>query len=227
MSCYRPLDGFRTEGGSVVIGHEPPGSVEKLRVPCGRCFGCRMEYAESWATRLQHEASCWDSNLFVTLTYEDKNLQWHKGLVLDDLQLFMKRLRKSHQGLVTAPDGRRPIRFFAAGEYGSRTDRPHWHLALFNCGLRLRQEMSPDLEKLWPHGLHTVTPFTVGRASYIAGYATKKVHGRMARQERYSVVNPETGELVERRPEFVVMSRRPGIGAFFYHRHKGDLERGF
>lgn len=229
MACYRPLDGYRQPGGGVTIAWEPPGSLEKLRVPCGSCIGCRMEYASTWAIRMQHEASCWDSNLFVTLTYDDENLPWHRGLELSDLQKFLKRFRKAIPGDKGGPDGNNPIRFFAAGEYGSNTDRPHWHIALFNTRLPggTNQDQAPDLSRLWTLGMHSVSHFTPGRAGYIAGYAVKKVRGRVERQHRYGAVNPVTGEWVERRPEFCVMSRRPGIGAYWFSAFRRDLERGY
>lgn len=229
MACYHPLDGYRLESGGVRIGFEPEGSRELLRIPCGRCLGCRMDYASSWALRLQHEAACWDESIFVTLTYDDECLPWHRGLVISDLQRFLKRFRKEIPGDQEAPDGRSPVRFFAAGEYGSTTDRPHWHVALFNARLPgwRGQSESDALSRLWPAGMHTVSRFSSGRAGYLAGYCVKKVRGRVERERRYGAVNPVTGEWFERRPEFAVMSRRPGIGRYWFDRYRCDLERGF
>lgn len=233
MSCYRPLEGYRTSGGSVKIGYEPPGSTEKLRIPCGSCFGCRMEYAEQWSIRCRHEAACWDSNLFLTLTYDDDSLEWHRSLVVDHLQAFLKRLRKRFSGVGETEDGKRPVRYFAAGEYGSRTDRPHFHLLLFNLripdvsGFPDRNEESAELSELWKFGRHVVSGFSPGRARYVAGYAAKKVKGRMARQAAYGVYHPVTGEYFERKPEFCTMSRRPGLGHYWYERFRSDLERGY
>lgn len=229
MACYNPLEGHRQPGGSVKIGWEPPGSLELVRVPCGSCLGCRMEYASSWATRLTHEASCWDSNLFITLTYEDEHIPWHGGLELADLQKFMKRIRKTLTGDKEGPDGSRKIRFFAAGEYGSSTARPHWHIALFNTRLPgwSGADRSDCLSRLWTMGMHSVSSFTAARAGYIAGYAVKKARGRLERQRRYGAINPATGEYTDRKPEFCVMSRRPGIGAYWFDRYSCDLQRGF
>lgn len=193
-----------------------------------------MEYAEMWAIRCQHEASTWSSNLFLTLTYAEDSLAWHRSLVADDLQRFLKRLRKGLDGEEVSPDGsgRRPIRYFACGEYGSKTSRPHFHLLLFNLRLpdwspRSGRAEADSLSELWPDGMHSVSAFTAGRARYVAGYAAKKVRGRIARERAYGVYHPETGEYFERRPEFVLMSRRPGIGHFWYERFHGDLQRGY
>lgn len=234
MACYHPLDAYRLAGGSVKIGYEPEGSTEKLSIPCGTCFGCRMEYAQLWSIRAQHEAKLYDRNLFVTLTYDDDHLPWHRGLELDHLQRFMKRLRKAFNGHLPLAErsGDAPIRYFAAGEYGGQTDRPHWHLLLFNLQLpdydgRARAHSLESLSKLWPYGGHEVDQFTPGRAAYVAGYASKKVAGRIARRLKYEVMNPETGEVVERRPEFSTKSMRPGLGIWYFNRYRSDFKNGY
>lgn len=233
MACYRPLDGYRSAVG-VSIGYERPGSTEKLLIPCGTCYGCRMEYAERWALRCRHEAQLWERNCFLTLTYDDANIPWHRSLEVRDIQLFMKRLRKAYDGHTEIPEspGRRPIRYFGAGEYGSQTGRPHWHLLLFNWhppgySGRGRAIELESLRDLWTLGNHEVSEFTAGRAAYTAGYAAKKVRGRIARKLRYEVYHPETGVYFEQRPEFSFMSRRPGIGIWWFQRYQRDFQRGF
>lgn len=226
MACYSPMTGYRLDSGGVSIGYEKAGSIENLRIPCGRCFGCRMSYAAVWATRLQHETMCWSRSAFVTLTYDDDHVGW-RGLQLDDLQKFLKRLRKAKNGAEESNDRRTPIRYFAAGEYGEQTQRPHFHAALFNVELDARGGHSDLLQRIWPFGFHTISEFTAGRARYIAGYATKKVYGRAASRDAYQVVNYETGEVAQARREFAVMSRRPGIGAYFLEKYRADLNRGY
>lgn len=235
MACYRPLDGYRQPGGGVRIGFEPPGSLQKLAIPCGRCFGCTMEYRRMWAIRCQHEAALYDSNLFVTLTYDEENLPWHRGLELDHMQRFLKRLRKKYEGDIAIPeaDGKRPIRYYLAGEYGEETDRPHWHLLLFNLRLPDYHGQPKAIElasmrELWPFGHHQVDQFTPARAAYTAGYAAKKVRGYIQRKLAYDVYHPETGEIYERRPPFATMSRRPvGLGVYYFRRFRSDFLRGY
>lgn len=220
MACYSPLAAHRwSEGGKVLFGYptlhqvKRSGEPEMLRIPCGSCFGCRMGYAEMWAIRLEHETAMSDRASFVTLTYDPDNVPWY-GLDLGDLQRFLKRLRKKGS-----------FRYFAAGEYGGDTGRPHFHLGLFNVNLEDRNGHSDLLARLWPYGFHSCSDFTPGRARYIAGYAVKKIRGRA--DEREDVCNFETGEIVRRRREFCVMSRNPGIGASFYERYRSDFLRGF
>ena len=62
-------------------------------------------------------------NSFVTLTYDDDHLPEYNSLNYKHFQDFMKRLRKSHNG----------VRFYMCGEYGEDFSRPHYHALLFNC----------------------------------------------------------------------------------------------
>lgn len=194
-----------------------PRQGTPMKVPCGRCFGCRAEYAQQWSLRCQHEAKMHDVSHFLTLTYDDDHLPWHRGLVLDDLQRFFKRFRKQLG----------PIRYFACGEYGAQTGRPHWHALLFGSPLKLRgraDTTSPELSALWPAGRHQLDAFSPGRAAYVAGYAAKKLRRSEWDGE---VFHPDTGELYVRRQEFVTMSRKPAIGHTYLEKYGADFRRGF
>lgn len=226
MSCFRPLRGFMVPGGRVVFGADPKGTGRPLSVPCGKCIGCKMDRARMWSVRICHEAALYDCNQFVTLTYEDKYLPPSLSLVYPDFQLFMKRLRKEYNGHEAGPNGRYPIRFFVAGEYGSTYKRPHWHAIFFNLvfpdQVKLLNETfrSEGLERVWGKGNCVVGTVTTESAAYVAGYTLYK----KGRAEEYEdVVNVATGEVSGRRPEFVVMSRRPGIGTWWYEKFKGDV----
>lgn len=51
------------------------------------------------------------------------------------VQLFMKRLRKAQCG-----NGKSPIKYYCCGEYGGKTNRPHYHAILFNAKIELLQD---------------------------------------------------------------------------------------
>jgi hypothetical protein len=95
------------------------------------------------------------------------------------------------------------FRFFASGEYGERTLRPHYHAILFGL------EDRPEIQDTWPHGFVRVDPLSTAAIAYVAGYCSKKIGFRDTVSER---VDPLTGELYEYQPPYIVMSRRPGIG---------------
>lgn len=190
----------------------------KTELPCGQCIGCRLERSRSWAARCVHEASLYDQNCFVTLTYMDSTVPKTKDGLLTlskkDLQLFMKRLRKKH------PD--QTIRFFACGEYGDETLRPHYHMIIFNYyppdALFFQRKkgfnyfLSTELAELWPHGQHAVGECNFDTAAYTARYVLKKIGGELAEQHYNG-----------RTPEFCTMSRKPGLGLEWYNRFTSDL----
>jgi hypothetical protein len=77
VSCVRPLDGFRSRGGAVIIverGARPPRDATSriaMAIPCGKCIGCRMSKAQDWGVRCLHEAKMWPQSCYVTLTYSE------------------------------------------------------------------------------------------------------------------------------------------------------------
>lgn len=228
MTCFRPLSAFRRPGGEVCIG-VAPADCWHMELPCGKCIGCRMERKRQWTLRIIHEAQLYDANSFVTLTYSELSLPESLSLEYRDFQGFMKRLRRRCVGVSTISDGRKPIRFFVAGEYGGLTKRPHYHAILFNCDFPDKQPLmngtfrSAKCEDIWKRGNVVIGAVTSASAAYVAGYAAKKVYGQAAAEFYEDVVNVRTGELSCRRPEFVQMSRDPGIGREWFARFASDV----
>lgn len=165
---------------------------------CGQCLPCRINRRRVWQHRLileslKHPASC-----FVTLTYNDEHLPDGGSLSPHDLQKFLKRLRRVIEPL--------KIRFYGVGEYGDRTWRPHYHLAIFGIGI----DFVHVIADAWsvdgvPIGHVVVGSLTFESAGYIAGYVTKKLTN--GKDEKVCEV------LDGRYPEFARMSNRPGIGS--------------
>lgn len=214
MACYHPSE--------VAVERKLLGQrkADFVTVPCGSCLGCRADQARQWMIRIVHEGLVTDYHkgrtippMFVTLTYEDKRIPENGSLAPEDFRLFIKRLRRFNSG--------RRLTYYGCGEYGSVTDRPHYHAVLFGADFPDRIEytrrngapvwVSEALGALWPSGLHELTASTPATAAYVAGYVRKKVSKRYNRTH-YSRVNPLTGELVEIQQEFSRMSRRPAIG---------------
>lgn len=213
MPCFNPITAYRTEAGDVCFT-ELKGSVETLTLPCGRCEGCLLERSRQWAIRCMHEASLYPENCFLTLTYSESQLPPGGSLRYRDFQLFMKRLRQENR--------KRLIRFFMCGEYGELYRRPHFHACVFNydfpdrvyfrtSGSGEKLFTSETLSRLWPHGFATIGDVTFESAAYAARYVLKKEFGKGAKSS--DVVDPDTGVITSRTPEFCHMSLRPGIGA--------------
>lgn len=170
-----------------------------LQVPCGKCIGCRADNAMVWGIRMYHESTLHKRNSFLTLTYADSP----ECLNIRDLQLFLKRLRKLSS---------MPLRYFACGEYGEISRRPHYHVCMFGEDFRggsfaINDQLysQPQLVEAWRHGFVSVGDFTVESAMYTAGYVNKK--------------------LGEPDGSFRTMSRRPGLGRDWLVRYSDDLRR--
>lgn len=196
-----------------------------MTVPCGQCIGCRVDRSQQWATRIIHETRFHRENSFLTLTYADEHIPVGGTLHLPDLQKFMKRLRRRLQP--------KPLRFFACGEYGEKLQRPHYHLILFGHVFPDRKThsknaqgdqtwTSQELTDIWGLGHCLIGSVTWKSAAYTARYILKKINGDQA-HEHYQKCSKTTGEIYQLKPEFIVMSRRPGIGAKFFDKFGSDL----
>lgn len=221
MACKSPLTAWRQHGNNKLSFNVSSPDIygEPIKVPCGRCIGCRLEKSRQWAIRISHEASLHPDNCFITLTYNDEHLPSNLSLNLKHQQDFFKRLRKKHGKL----------RFFCAGEYGSKFGRPHYHAAVLGFAFRdlklfkllhggHRLYTSEDLQSLWPYGFTSVAGLTFESAAYIARYCTKKITGDLS-DEHYSYIDFITGEYVTRIPEYATMSRNPGLAHQWYDRY--------
>ena len=231
MSCYSPLIGYRAKdpnpNGKRNIVFNPKEAIDdgEIKLPCGQCIGCILERSRQWAVRCVHEASLYEDNSFITLTFDNENLPKSGSIDPRDFQLFMKRLRKSETG--------KKIRFFHCGEYGEKYLRPHYHALLFNHDFKDKTHwkthngekyyISEELQKLWPFGFSTIGDVTFESAAYVARYITKKINGDQA-LEHYCDINKQIGEIIkERKPEYITMSRRPGIGNTWFQKYKEDV----
>jgi len=79
-------------------------------------------------------------------------------------------------------------------------------------GLGQKVYTSTELSTLWPYGFSTIGEVTEQSAQYVARYTLKKVYGK-DKDKHYG----------NRKPEYVTMSRRPGIGRHWYNRFKNDI----
>lgn len=162
----------------VVKNKMAPGGTTKdgnsratmISVPCGRCPACYRRRVSAWSFRLLQEYKVCYSAQFLTLTYDSCNVPLtSKGvaqLCKRDMQLFIKRLRKSHE------EGTR-IKYFAVGEYGGKTSRPHYHILLFNA----RVELVQSSWKLGNVHYGTVTAASIGYTLKYMAKKCKQVYG--------------------------------------------------
>lgn len=183
------------------------GKGDECQVPCGRCIKCTGRRTSAWSFRLMQQYKIAESAYFITLTYAPKYMTREEARITPkgfqtlnkrDCQLFMKRLRKANPG--------RTLKYYLAGEYGSKSARPHYHIILFNADIN-------TISKAWDLGeIHfgEVNEASVGYTlKYISKGKTVPVHPNDDRQ-----------------PEFSLMSK--GLGANYLSEsiikyHKADL----
>lgn len=173
MSCITPF--------YVKVKIPRPGQMRFQAVPCGRCTQCVRRKAAQWVVRLLEEDKVATSAHFITLTYNDDHLPYagdgYPSLWKPDFQKFIKLLRKYSRyekvslGLDTEGveqfERRSVLRYYAVGEYGSETFRPHYHVILFNLDDPLL------LYKHWFRGDIDVGTVSDASLAYVTGYVQK------------------------------------------------------
>lgn len=213
MPCYGPITAYYPKRASgdrrLVFKISDAETGIPIKIPCGKCVGCRLEQSRQWAVRCMHEKRLHRESSFLTLTYE--NMPAGNSLQLADYQNFLKRLRHHVDG---------SLRFFGCGEYGETTARPHYHLLLLNKDFADKKSLSSGneynlytskiLSQLWPHGHHSIGDVSFQSAAYVARYCVKK-------NQNGKTVNDG------RTPEFVTMSRRPGLGTGYFDKYSNEL----
>lgn len=180
---------------------------------CGQCMPCRINKRRLWTHRILLEAAQYKDNTFLTLTYNEEHKPKGDTLVPEHPKQFLKNLRKRVAARSSSGSGETGIRYFCVGEYGERTHRPHYHMALFNyprcpagassngyddptCCIHCR-----EVHRSWGKGRIQLGDLGPHSAAYIAGYVTKKMTSK------------DDQRLNGRFPEFARMSLKPGIGA--------------
>lgn len=172
--------------------------------------------------RCMHEAQLHDHNAFLTLTYDEEHLPFRKQLEYETFQLFMRRFRKRVKV---------PLRFYMAGEYGSKDGRPHFHALIFGYDFPDKEYFkktdagakiytSKLLSELWPLGHASTGAVTFESAAYVARYCVQKVTGKAA-EKHYARVD-EHGPY-QLKPEFNRMSLKKGIGEKFLEKFRSDV----
>lgn len=207
MACENPQRAYqRAHGGPLTFyrpnTYEAATTWRALDIPCGVCILCRQQHAREWGIRIAHEAQQWERSCFITLTYNDDNVPKYNSLQYEDLQKFWKRLR--HTG---------ELRYYAVGEYGDTTQRPHYHACLFGHDFSdnrtvLRTEptllwTNSELETAWGLGNVSVGALNFATAQYTASYVLKKLRTG----QQYVRIDDETGELVPLEQPRSFMSR--------------------
>lgn len=166
-------------------------------IQCGKCVECLNKRSLEWSIRLSCEFETnFNKCYFLTLTYNDI---FNTGnLNANHLKSFFKAL--NNRGY--------KIKYYAAGEYGSETLRPHYHIILWING---ELDLIPYSDKLftcdlinecWTFGEVKIGIADIGSIFYTAGYVNKK----LGKKNDYGLV-----------PEFQRFSK--GIGLVYFNQN--------
>lgn len=235
-----------TEDGEMIKGVEPifkwdnvPEHSIQGAMRCGKCDACVNYRAQEWVVRAMCEMHFHKQSCCLTLTYDDEHLPENEELSRKDMQDFLKRYRKwlvlnypEEPDAYTGEMGVKKIRYLACGEYGSSGGRPHYHMLVFGHDLPDKQfytksrdsiqYTSEILNELWGKGIATVGEGGIKAAHYIAGYITKGSQDKKHHGEQF-VLDKETGEMLFKQPEYLAMSRSPGLGYWFLEKYFSDV----
>lgn len=210
-----------------------------IKVPCGKCIGCRLDYSRQWALRSIHEAQMhnhYKNCSFLTLTFNDDMLNRRENphsLNKAGFRTWLKRLRKAVKSEYGVE-----FRIMGCGEYGSKHLRPHYHLLVYGFnfpdkyvyqyrkvhGIEVLYYRSPFLEKIWTpayssdsYGFSILGDVNFESSAYVARYVTKKLFGKAASRV-----------YKDKEPEFLTTSRMPGLGYDWLKKYYKEIfERGF
>ncbi len=179
----------------------------RVTVPCNKCGACQLSRRSQWSFRLLEEFNHSTSASFVTLTYSENTVP-KLGLDKKQLQLFIKKLRNKTDA---------KIRYYAIGEYGTKTNRPHYHAIIYNGGNKLNE----NIQNSWTQGKKTPLGLIhCGSVNAASIHYITKYHVNYQTENEWN--KPYN------RP-FAIMSRNPGIGhqykerAGYWNKYNGYL----
>lgn len=183
---------------------------DEVKVPCNKCPQCAARRVSGWSFRLMQQNKIANSALFLTLTYDTKHVPLTKNGFMSlhkttytikafpngkikktqhssHLQSFFKRLRKAQYG-----SNKSDIKYYACGEYGGKTNRPHYHVILFNAKLEL-------IQQCWDYGqIHYGLNVNEASVGYTLKYMSKPsripMHKNDDRVKEYAIMSKGIGK---------------------------------
>ena len=206
--CQRPLnlhwDETRKEKKRIYNSHD----INWLKLknitgmlkgpPCGKCDNCIIIKKAQKVSRIQFEAEHYEGqNTFVSLTLDDFNITSDHSICRKTFTETLDNMRRQ----IKYHNIDYKLQYFGVGEYGEKTERPHFHIIMFG---RYPMEAKELIERVWKKGFIDVKPLDSGLSRYIAGYVTKKMT---------NIKNKDVQKWLNgRQPEFISQSTKPFMG---------------
>ena len=173
-----------------------------VELPCGHCELCQKARSRDWIIRIEKAFDAFKQNhrntfsYFITWTYSDEFLPLSptSGMPTLDKQTFrhmFNTIKNTEE--ITSQD----FQYYAVGEYGDLSARPHYHGIVFTS-------KPIDWKHYWPYGniqVGDVQPESIG---YVTRYVDKKL-GSYIKKSDYELLGIE--------PIFSIMTK--GLGKDF------------
>lgn len=188
------------------ISIRPQGEPYKAKelVPCGKCPECLADKRSDWTFRIKSELKSAISAWFLTLTYSPeltpKNIHGEEELCKRDLQLFTKRLRSFQSRAIARHSNKEnsspellktpQIKYYSVGEYGSLTNRPHYHSIIFN----VLKSTIENCNKIWGKGFVKIGSVNDASIHYVTKYVINKESAPLDRSKPFSLISNGFGE---------------------------------
>lgn len=176
---WKPSDmSFRSDAGKVFRSLVRDGRLENgqlvsvydvARFRYGTKSSYHKRYITNWRSRLTLESMNRSDCGFLTLTYNPEHYPADGKPHREDVQKFMKRLRRTfdyHLGV----KGR--FKYFLVSEYGDKLHRLHYHAVFF--GLEPTAHNTRIIESCWQKGFVTYKPLIVKHIRYCTKYMFKR-----------------------------------------------------
>lgn len=208
MACYNPIH----------LKNKPSVKSAKTHynVPCGKCNGCKKAKKLEWCVRMEQELKHAYSSYFITLTYRPEDIpllvdtetgELFETLDKSDLQKFIQRLQKrnlyhyAREHGITQKEATRVMptfKHFSCGEYGTQTQRPHYHMVVFNLNPFLANTLNRETAKetkddIWKKGIVECVPTQHGKISYVTKYLLDEEDVPKYADEPFKMMSPNIG----------------------------------
>nr|QJB19933.1 MAG: replication initiator protein [Microvirus sp.] len=166
---------------------------ENMYAGCGKCVPCKLKRVNDWVFRLQKEDKDSTQSWFITLTYDTESVPITANGMMTlrktDLQEYIHILKALNPNL----------KYYAAGEYGSQRDRPHYHLIVMNVLIE------SDIRRAWiipnstvPRGDIDIGKVSAESIAYTAKYIDKEkripLHKNDFREKEFSLMSKKIGK---------------------------------
>lgn len=177
-----------------------------IEVECGKCLNCLENKKKEKALRLVHEMNNYQYKTFITLTMDEIRATRCKTgeteVRKQELKNYIKRLKYYDDReikYIRDPKKRIKMKYIACGEYGTQTQRAHYHIVLLH-----NTYLHFEIKNQWKKGHVQMEMVKDVRALYYtAGYVDKK-------QEKY-FQNEYIAKKEEKEPQFLIASRGNGL----------------